>query len=51
MKYAHASDKTEFDALQNKQTNPKSGNFVVIVLVFFFFFCSKKQQIYLACRY
>jgi hypothetical protein len=48
MKYAHASDKTEFDAFQNKQTNPKSGNFVVIVL---FFFCSKKQQIYLACRY
>jgi len=36
MKYAHASDKTEFDAFQNKQTNPKSGNFVVIVLFFFF---------------
>jgi hypothetical protein len=44
MKYAHASDKTEFDALQNKQTNPKSGNFVVIVLVFFFFFAVKNNK-------
>jgi hypothetical protein len=44
MKYAHASDKTEFDALQNKQTNPKSGNFVVIVLVFFFFFLAEKKK-------
>jgi hypothetical protein len=32
MKYAHASDKTESDAFQNEQTNPKSGNFVEFFL-------------------
>jgi hypothetical protein len=39
-KYTHASDETKLDALENKQTNPKSGNFVVSFLIL----CSKNSK-------